>query len=600
MPLEFGKSARVQELCRKLKPIIGERAERIWLAFLAEDEDGKAQIVDYLELLSAQHFRESLESQGPGLIPPNATQAAGEFELGQVSYNNRDLFPFGLREGEWTQHVGVFGRSGAGKTNLGFLLVQKLIEVGKPVLIFDWKRNYRDLLPLPGFEDVAVYSIGRSIAPFSFNPLIPPPETSPKTWLKKLIQVIAHAYLLGNGVLYMLQETIDRVYEEAGVYSGHIERWPTLRDVLELLKKRSVSGREAGWAASALRALASLSFGEMDVLVNQGHDDIASLLTRPVILELDALTQSDKVFVVQALLLWIHHLRMVEPTRETFKHAIVIEEAHHILSGERQSLLGGQSVMEITFREIREFGEAMVILDQHPSQISMPALGNTYCTICFNLKHRTDVNAMSQAMLLQDEEKNILGELQVGDAVVRLQGRSVKPFLIKVPEFIIHKGLFDDAKVRHHMTRLGLLAVRDHPIVRTSVAENYGRDLHGQVNTMHRMTTRDNNDFLEGGADGLAAVHDGKGESLTRRLNDGGFSKAEVAMLQDIATFPEAGIAERYKRLGWSVRQGQRVKQRLLAQGMVTEELKTTPRGNMRVVRLTEKGRGVVEGNAGL
>jgi hypothetical protein len=51
--------------------------------------------------------------------------------------------------------------------------------------------------------------------------------------------------------------------------------------------------------------------------------------------------------------------------------------------------------MEITFREIREFGESLIILDQHPSQISLPALGNTYCSICMNLKHKTDINAMA-------------------------------------------------------------------------------------------------------------------------------------------------------------------------------------------------------------
>jgi phosphatidylserine/phosphatidylglycerophosphate/cardiolipin synthase-like enzyme len=42
-----------------------------------------------------------------------------------------------------------------------------------------------------------------------------------------------------------------------------------------------------------------------------------------VILELDALTQSDKVFFTQALLLWIHHLRMTEARREHFKHIII-------------------------------------------------------------------------------------------------------------------------------------------------------------------------------------------------------------------------------------------------------------------------------------
>jgi hypothetical protein len=542
--VDRGQAARVRDLCRRLKPVVGQQAERIWLAYVAEDEDGKTQIEEYLEILAAQHFLGSLDSEGPGLIPPKSHEAAGQYALGTVAYNNRDLYPFGLRESEWTQHAGVFGRSGAGKTNLGFLIVQELVAAGKPVMVFDWKRNYRDLLALPGYENLAVYTIGRPISPLSFNPLVPPAQTNPKTWLKKLISVVAHAYLLGDGVIYLLQEAIDLVYEKAGVYSGQVERWPTFRDVFDVLKKRASAGREAGWLSSALRALSSMCFGEMDVLLNQGNDDLAQLLTRPVILELDALTQSDKVFCVQALLLWIHHYRMAEPDREQFKHAILVEEAHHVLSNERQSLVGGQSVMEITFREIREFGEAMVILDQHPSQISMPALGNTYCTICFNLKHRTDVNAMAQAMMLKDDEKDVLGNLQVGQAVVRLQGRSVKPFMISVPEFKIQKGAFTDTRLISHMTRLGLLSARGH--------SRLGRALLGGTATA---------------------------------------PSPEQAFLLDVAEFPDSGVAERYKRLGLSVRQGQKLKAGAVTKKLIQEETVINHRGKLHVIRLTEEGR---------
>ena len=159
-----------------------------------------------------------------------------------------------------------------------------------------------------------------------------------------------------------------------------------------------------------MRALSSICFGEMDTLVNaERNENLESLLNKSVILELDALTQADKVFVTSALLLWIHHRRMTEKTRETFKHAILIEESHHILSNERRSFVGGQSTIELLWREIREFGEGLIMLDQHPSQISLPALGNTYCTICMNLKHRKDIGAMSQCMLL-DGRENRLGK----------------------------------------------------------------------------------------------------------------------------------------------------------------------------------------------
>ena len=365
--------------------------------------------------------------------------------------------------------------------------------------------------------------------------------------------------------MYLLQEAIDRTYQEAGVYDGSVQRWPTFRDVLEVLKKRQTSGREAGWLSSALRALSSLCFGEMDVLLNRGSDDIRHLLTRPVILELDALTQSDKVFFVQSVLLYIHHLRMAEPQREQFRHAIVLEEAHHVLSDERKSLVGGQSVMEITFREIREFGESMIILDQHPSQISMPALGNTYCTICFNLKHRTDVSAMNQAMLLQDDEKNLLGELQVGEAIVRLQGRSVKPFMIRVPEFSITKGAFTDAKVMRHMTGLGLLSVRRLHVTHTSV--------HEQVPVL--------------AVEQQVAIAPSSLSTVTPAPSH--------ALLADVHGYPDSGIAERYKRLGLSVRQGQKLKEQLIREGLVEEQLQTTHSGKLRVIRLTENGRLAME-----
>ncbi|NQV80118.1 MAG: DUF87 domain-containing protein, partial [Alphaproteobacteria bacterium] len=278
-PFKPSEASRVRELCRQLKPVIGPQADRIWQGFVAENEEGKAQILDYLELLSAQHFQGNLETEGPGLLPPGPVVAAGEYPLGKVVYNDRPLYPWGLRENEWPQHVGVFGRSGAGKTNLGFMIVQELMKKGKPIWVLDWKRSYRQLLSLPeselpGVGDMAVYTIGRALSPLSFNPLIPPPQTNPKTWLKKLIGVVSHAYLLGDGVMYLLQEAFDRVYEEAGVYSGSVERWPTFRDVLHHLKHRQATGREAGWMSSALRALASLCFGEMDTLVNQGHTDL--------------------------------------------------------------------------------------------------------------------------------------------------------------------------------------------------------------------------------------------------------------------------------------------------------------------------------------
>jgi hypothetical protein len=544
--------ANVRQLCLRLKPILGSKADQIYEAFLAEDNEGKDQIQHYLELLTAKYIPHKLGQGDTVLIPPSKEQAMGEYPIGSVSYSGKNLYEFGLREDEWIQHMAILGRTGAGKTNIGFLILQQFKKKGKPFLLFDWKRNYRDLLSLSEFKDVEVYTLGRNIAPFRFNPLIPPHGTDPKTWLKKLNEVIAHSYCLGNGCLFLLQQAVNSAYEEAGVYDGTVEKWPTFKDVLNTARNMDTRGRESGWLSSTLRALSTLCFGDMDKLVNSNNNkSIDHILDKNVILELDALTQSDKTFFIQSALLYLHHKRMTEQKREDFKHAIVIEESHHVLSDERRSLVGGQSVMDIIFREIREFGESLILLDQHPSKISLYAIGNTFCTICMNLKHKTDINAMAQCMLL-DKEKDILGSLDVGQAVVKLQGRIARPFQITIPEFKIEKGKITDNYIKQHM----------HNIAPAFEEEDF------------RLPTGNNS-------------HQTK---QTMDANAKPVEVAETAFLRDVLENPESGIAARYKRLDLSVRQGQKLKSKLLIKELIEENQETTRTGRLRVIRLTEKG----------
>lgn len=57
-----------------------------------------------------------------------------------------------------------------------------------------------------------------------------------------------------------------------------------------------------------------------------------------------------------------------------------------------------------------------------------------------------------------------------------------------------------------------------------------------------------------------------------------------------MATHPESGIAERYMRLGISVRQGQKLKFRLLEASLVEDHEELTRTGRIRKIRLMEKG----------
>jgi hypothetical protein len=71
-----------------------------------------------------------------------------------------------------------------------------------------------------------------------------------------------------------------------------------------------------------------------------------------------------------------------------------------------------------------------------------------------NLKHAEDVNAIANAMLLDCKDREYLGELATGSAIIKLQGRWFRPFLVKFSLIPIKKGLMTDGQLRQRMDKL--------------------------------------------------------------------------------------------------------------------------------------------------
>jgi len=545
----------VEGLFRKLKPVLGKEIDALWLAYNTQtDARSRQEIVGILYSLASKYLDETFDKKLL-LSVPEGDVADGEYRLGQVIYAGEELHPFGLREDEWLRHVGIFGTTGSGKTNCAFLLLRELAAKKKPFLIFDWKRNYRDLLSLASFEGLKIYTVGRDIAPLFFNPMIPPAGTKPQEWLKKIGEILSHAYFLGEGVLYLLQNAFDKVYSDFGVYDGANE-YPTFKDVLAILEKMEVKGRKALWMDSTLRTLGVLCFGEFGKVLNTRKPfPIAEILKESIVLELDALTNSDKTFFIEALLLWIHHYRLAQAEREVFKHAIVIEEAHHILLRKKQEMTGTEAITDIILREIRELGEAIILIDQHPSLISMPALGNTYTTLCFGLKHKADMFTISESLLLEKEQVDFLGQLETGTAIVKLQGRFFKPFLVHFPLFQIRKGAVSDSDL---LRRNGSNS-EESEVVRVE------KEIKRLVRTVEGLVNKEEKEVV--------------------------LTEGERKFLMDIARNPISGVVARYARMGINRYQGNQIQQRLLEKKLISWKPVSTRTGRLKVLVLTDEGK---------
>ena len=156
---------RVNELCRKLQPVLGRKIDGLYGAYLAGDVDDRADIEQTLELLAAKHLGQNYQPDRSPFPPPAKTFAeAGDMPLGSILYGGHELYPFALRSARLKEHVLVAGRSGSGKTNLTFMLMVGAMNRGIKVLALDWKRGYRDLLSLR--PDLRIYTIGRDVSAF--------------------------------------------------------------------------------------------------------------------------------------------------------------------------------------------------------------------------------------------------------------------------------------------------------------------------------------------------------------------------------------------------------------------------------------------------
>ncbi|RKY10141.1 MAG: hypothetical protein DRP56_01590, partial [Planctomycetota bacterium] len=439
---------RIQELCRKLKPVLGTKIDRLWNVYLAEsDHKGKAEIEQMLEMLAAKHLNQNYEHDRNPFPPPPAEFAkAGDLRLGTIYYGGKEVYPFSLKSSRLKEHLLVAGRSGSGKTNLTFVLMSEVIKRGIKVLALDWKRGYRNMQQL--FPNLKIYTIGRDVSPFRFNPLIPPPGCEPNVWIKMIVDVISRAYLGGEGVISLLVSGLDHLYRDAGVYDKMQTHWPTVNELLIWLRTTKLKGRAAMWKTSAERILLAMMYGEFGAVINardNGH--VVSLLDENVVLEMDGLSSSsDRVMFSEALTLYLYRFRLAQGPQSKLTNMIILEEAHNLLL--KKSADSKESVLESSIRQIREYGLGYLFVDQSASLLSQVAFANSYATLALSQKLRSDVQTISGAMNLTDDQKQALNTLPIGSAVIRLADEHTEPFLVKIPLCSIKEGFITDEMIR--------------------------------------------------------------------------------------------------------------------------------------------------------
>ncbi len=484
--MTYQRALSIEDISKKLKPILGNKIDELYFKYtLSNSPEEKNEILCLLGALYQKYLGKFLD-KNLLLEPPEKSAVSGEYALSEIIYAGKVLHPFCLREQDWPRHVCISGMSGSGKTTLAFNILQKFIEKDKPFLVFDWKKSFRSLLEAD--PSIMCFTIGNDAISNLFKTNInrPPKGVSPKEWINTLCDLLTESFCVSFGVHKVLMETLDEVFEGWGVYKGsqHYPNWQHIKRMLEIKAKES-KGREATWYESALRIATVLTFGDFGKVVNYDGKrslPIEDLFDKRVIFELNSLGNTEKKFFCEFILTYIYKLKKANQNKNSdgFNHAIVVDEAHNIFL-KNKTYFVSESVTDMVYREMREYGTCLICLDQHISKLSDTVKGNSACHIAFQQQLPQDVLDISSLMQLS-ERKELFSQLPVGFAVAKLSERYTSPFLIKVPYIDLRNSIISDEKIASRMDCVikGIEVEKDDPEFKEALINNPAEEKSGK------------------------------------------------------------------------------------------------------------------------
>lgn len=376
------------------------------------------------------------------------------------------------------KHALIVGTPGSGKTTLCFsLLAQLWREHRIPFLVLEpAKTEYRALLEVPGLkEDLLVFTVGSErAAPFRFNPLEVPGGVAVSEHISTLNTCFSGAFSLHDPLPMLLDEALREAYADCGWseygLGGEDPNLPspTLADLqataLRVAARSRYRGELAGNIQAALETrLGSLVRGPKGRCFNTRRSlppDL--LLTRPVVLELEGLSDEEKALTIMFLLAAVRaHARTQRRSGAPLSHVTLVEEAHAVLGrGDGQGTTERANPQAVSIRfftrmlaEMRALGEGLVVADQLPMALAPEVLKLTGLKVMHRVVSAEDRRELGQAMVLDAGQLEQAATLPPGHSLVFGEGWA-RSRLVQEPDFKGRHGMDvppDETTLRERM-----------------------------------------------------------------------------------------------------------------------------------------------------
>lgn len=354
---------------------------------------------------------------------------AGDIEFGKLKSSSRND-SIGLTLKDLAKHMLVVGTPGSGKTTFSVGLLDRLWKEHKiPFLVIEPAKNeYRALVQ--SIPELQVFTPGKNfISPFVFNPFIPPKNVKLETYKSTLKTAFAAGVSMSSPLDKIFEDTINNCYSDFRWLDTYTVGDKGQRfNITDFIKCFQETFDEIGYTGDA-RNIGRAGIVRLKSLVNLFDNyfsiPIEDMLTKPTIIELAAIENSDQKALIIALLLLsiLAYVNANYVGEGGLRNFILLEEAHVLLDtssgggeGAANPAAIAQGLVKRMLAEIRSYGVGLAIADQSPRKVGIDIVALTDIKVAFRLVEGQDKQILADSTSMSDIQVSRLAKLKPGEA----------------------------------------------------------------------------------------------------------------------------------------------------------------------------------------